>query len=88
MREKESAPIVITDYLSVTYQGITDSPFEVDCYSRDSIKDGQGKMEGTNYDLIEKNSLGYPHDTFPSKPVYNSELASDEYFFPLYANKC
>lgn len=87
VREKESAPIVITDYLSVTYQGITDSPFEVDCYSRDSIKDGQGKMEGTNYDLIEKNSLGYPHDTFPSKPVYNSELASDEYFFPLYANK-
>ena len=87
VREKESDPIVITDYLSVTYQGITDSPFEVDCYSRDSIKDGQGKMEGTNYDLIEKNSLGYPHDTFPSKPVYNSELASDEYFFPLYADK-
>lgn len=87
VREKESAPIVISNYLTVTYQSITDSPFKVDSYSRDSIKDGQGKMEGTNYDLIEKNSLGYPHDTFPPKPVYNSELASDEYFFPLYANK-
>lgn len=86
-KEKELDPIVITNYVSITYQGITGSPFEVERYSRDSIKDGQGKMEGTNYDLIEKNSAGYPHDTFPEKPVYNSELAADEYFFPLFADK-
>lgn len=86
-KEKELDPIVITNYVSITYQGITGSPFEVERYSRDSIKDGQGMMEGTNYDLIEKNSAGYPHDTFPEKPVYNSELAADEYFFPLYADK-
>ena len=81
------APIVIDNYLSVTYQNISAGPLEVNCFARDSMKDGIGIMKGTNYDVVRKNAAGYPHDAFPSRLSYNSELAQDEYFFPLYADK-
>lgn len=81
------APIVIDNYLSVTYQNISAGPLEVNCFARDSMKDGIGIMKGTNYDVVRKNAAGYPHDAFPNCLSYNSELAQDEYFFPLYADK-
>ena len=81
------APIVIKNYLSVTYQNISAGPLDVNSFARDSMKDGAGIMEGTNYDVVRKNAAGYPHDAFPSRLSYNSELAQDEYFFPLYADK-
>jgi hypothetical protein len=75
------------DYASVTYQGISNSSLDINRYSRDSMKDKWGVMENTNYDVSEKNAAGYPHDVFPNRTSYHSELASDEFFFPLYADK-
>ena len=80
-------PVVIDDYLSVTYQNISAGPLEINNYARDSIKDNLGVMEDTNYDVVKKNAAGYPYDAFPNSLSYNSELTQDEYFFPLYADK-
>ena len=83
----QPSPILIDKYSSVTYQNISAGPLDIDSYARDSIKDRKGEMEGTNYDVVKKNSAGYPTDAFPDRLSYNSELAQDEYFFPLYADK-
>ena len=83
----QPSPILIDKYSSVTYQNISAGPLDIDSYARDSIKDRTGEMEGTNYDVVKKNSAGYPTDAFPDRLSYNSELAQDEYFFPLYADK-
>lgn len=82
--EKE---IVIKDPDSITYKSISSSKLDIDRYARDTMKDKWGVMEKTNYDVVKKSKAGYPHDAFPCHTAYNSELASDEYFFPLYADK-
>lgn len=82
--EKE---IVIKDHDSITYKSISSSKLDIDSYARDTMKDKWGVMEKTNYDVVKKNAAGYPHDAFPGHTAYNSELASDEFFFPLYADK-
>ena len=51
------------------------------------MKDGVGKTADTNYNPVGKNSAGFPRDLFPKGGVYHSELSSDEYFFPLFADK-
>lgn len=86
-KEKELDPIVISDYDSVTYKSISTSKLDIERYARDTMKDKWGVMENTNYDLVKKNKAGYPNDAFPGHTAYNSELASDEFFFPLYADK-
>lgn len=83
----QPSPILIDKYSSVTYQNISAGPLDINSYARDSIKDRTGEMERTNYDVVKKNSAGYPTDAFPDRLSYNSELAQDEYFFPLYADK-
>ena len=80
-------PTKIEKYSSVTYQNISAGPLDINSYTRDSIKDRTGEMEKTNYDVVRKNAAGYPRDAFPTHLSYNSELAQDEYFFPLYADK-
>ena len=86
-KEKELDPIVISDYDSVTYKSISTSKLDIQRYARDTMKDKWGVMENTNYDIVKKNKAGYPNDAFPGHTAYNSELASDEFFFPLYADK-
>ena len=86
-KEKELDPIVISDYDSVTYKSISTSKLDIERYARDTMKDKWGVMEETNYDVVKKNTAGYPHDAFPGHTAYNSELTSDEFFFPLYADK-
>ena len=85
--EKESDPILIQDYDSVTYKSISTSKLDIERYARDTMKDKWGVMEKTNYDVVKKNKAGYPNDAFPGHTAYNSELAADEFFFPLYADK-
>ena len=79
--------IVIKDPASITYKSISTSKLDIDRYARDTMKDKWGVMEETNYDVVKKNTAGYPHDAFPGHTAYNSELTSDEFFFPLYADK-
>lgn len=78
---------VIKNQNSVTYKSISSSKLDIDRYARDTMKDKWGLMEETNYDVAKKNAAGYPHDAFPRNMVYNTELTSDEFFFPLYADK-
>ena len=80
-------PKKISDYDSITYKSISPNRLDIERYARDSMKDKWGVMEKTNFDVVNKNKAGYPHDAFPGHTAYNSELASDEFFFPLYADK-
>ena len=80
-------PKLIGRYASVTYQCVSDSGTHGRLYARDSMKDGVGKTADTNYNPVGKNSAGFPRDLFPKGGVYHSELSSDEYFFPLFADK-
>lgn len=80
-------PKLIERYASVTYQCISDYGTHGRLYARDSMKDGIGVTADTNYNPVGKNSAGFPRDLFPKEEMYHSELSSDEYFFPLYADK-
>jgi hypothetical protein len=86
-KTREQDPILISNYDSITYKSISTSKFDIERYARDTMKDKWGMMEETNYDVVKKNKAGYPHDAFPRDMVYNTELTSDEFFFPLYADK-
>ena len=78
----------IQSFTSITMQGYTSGAIDnVKDYSRDSVKD-DGTISGElNYDAIETDSAGFPKDTFIQNPYYNSELAGDEYIFPLEDDK-
>lgn len=80
-------PKLIGRYASVAYQCISDYGMHGRLYARDSMKDGIGVTADTNYNPVGKNSAGFPRDLFPKEEMYHSELSSDEYFFPLYADK-
>mgnify|MGYP002521557157 CR=1 FL=1 len=81
------SPLKITYYESVTKQDISDGPFKVQEYVRDSVKDDKGEMSKMNFTPIEKGEDGYPKDAFPEKPVYNAEVANDDYIFPVFKDK-
>ena len=83
----KKAPLKITYYESVTKQDISDGPFKVQEYFRDSVKDNNGEMSEMNFTPIEKGSDGYPKDAFPEKPAYNAEVANDDYIFPVFKDK-
>jgi hypothetical protein len=77
-------PLVIDDYMSVTEQGVSTDPLEITAYRRDSMKEREMKDEGElNISVVDKGSDGYPKDAFPENTSSNSELATDEYLFPL-----
>ena len=80
-------PLMIDDFDSVTVQSITDAPLNIPDYARDSAKEDKGKPLHFNYTPIDKNGDGYPKDAFPESTSYNSEIATDEYIFPLYKDK-
>lgn len=80
-------PKLIDTYESVTYQNISSNGQIRRLYIRDSMKDGTGQTDDTNYNRVGKNPAGFPRDLFPQEGAYNSELSSDEYFFPLFADK-
>ena len=76
----------IPSYASITFQDFSSTPLDIPTYARDSVKDGQGDLDffDRNTGAIKKDSAGFPKDAFPDAPVYNSEVALDEYTFPLY----
>ena len=79
--------VKITDFKSLTFQEVVPGPLEISGYARDSVKDGVGKVENLNQTAIEKTPDKYPSDAFASSTAYNSELAVDEYMFPLCKDK-
>ena len=80
-------PFVINDFESVTAQSVTAAPLNIPMYARDSAKEGKGEPKHMNYTPEEKKGDGFPKHTFPENTSYNSELATDEYIFPLYKGK-
>ena len=80
-------PVVIDNYLSVTQRNTSRAPLDIKAYTRDSMKDGDGKLKDLNQTAISKLSTGYPADAFPANMSSNAELANDEYIFPLYKDK-
>ena len=80
-------PFVIDKFETVTAQDVTTGPLAISYYARDSVKNDVGKMEELNFTAIDRDSTGCPDDTFTANLKYNSEIASDEYIFPLYKDK-
>ena len=80
-------PYKISYYESVTRQDISDGPFKVDEYARDSVKDGETAPGDFNFTAIAKESTHYPSEAFPSEPAYNCEISTQEYIFPLFKGK-
>lgn len=71
---------------SVTLQGYTPSPIDVDIFSRDSMKDDD-TISKLNADPVESDEAGYPKDSFLQKQQYNNPVAGGEYIFPLEDDK-
>ncbi len=89
--QKEEA-IDIEDYANVTFQNESAGPLDIADYTRDSMKefkDGKDLTEESdlNFDAINPNGAGYPDDAFTTKLSYNSEVATDDYFYYLYKDK-
>ena len=80
-------PMVIDDFESVTLQSVTGAPLDIPVYARDSAKEDNGPAMHFNYTPIDKKGDGYPKGVFPESTSYNSEIATDEYIFPLYKDK-
>ena len=74
----------IDEYDSVTERGISPDPLTITPYTFDSVKDDEGKMSDLNFQEISKNDDGFPKDAFPDNTASNSEVAQDDFIFPLY----
>ena len=72
----------IKNYASISYQNISSAPLSVKAFTRDSVK-GEKKGE-FNDSPVEKDSTGYPQGIFGTDYSYNSELAHDDYIFPMF----
>lgn len=79
-------PMMIDDFESVTLQSVTPPPLDIPIYARDSAKEGKGQLKHMNYTAIDKDD-SYPKNVFPENTSYNSEIATDEYIYPLYKGK-
>jgi hypothetical protein len=79
-------PMMIDDFESVTLQSVTPPPLDIPVYARDSAKEGKGPLKHMNYTAIDKDD-SYPKNVFPENTSYNSEIATDEYIYPLYKGK-
>jgi hypothetical protein len=80
-------PTEIDGFDSVTMANATPGPLDINDYARDSMKEGTGKDGKLNYSIVKKNEAGFPNEVFPGQVSYNSEVATDEYLFPLYKDK-
>ncbi len=77
----------IPTYHSVTFQDFSKNPLDIKTYTRDSMKEGNGDLKWLkiNTGVIRKDGSGFPKDAFTDDGLkYNSELAQDEYIYPLY----
>ena len=83
----DDSPLVLERYDSVTMQSIAAGPIAVNEYARDSMKNGMGEIKDLNQTVIGKSLTGFPLEVFPAQLSANSELATDEYFFPLFKDK-
>ena len=83
----DDALLLLEGYDSVTMQSITAGPMLVSEYARDSMKDGVGEIKDLNQTVIKNGSAGFPNEAFPAQLSANSELATDEYIFPLFKDK-
>ena len=83
----DSQAVTIDKYASITEHGMSPDPMTITPYSFDSMKNGKGEMGDLNYKAIDKLPTGFPKDAFPKNATSNSELAHDEYFFPLEKDK-
>lgn len=86
-QKKVEPPLLLEGYDSVTMQSITAGPMLVSEYARDSMKDGVGEIKDLNQTVIKNGSTGFPNEAFPAQLSANSELATDEYIFPLFKDK-
>ena len=85
----------ITSYQNITFQQASDAPFAVADFGWDSVKSGEGKVEGSlalNSDPVERTGVpgktdSFPKDIFPSELSYNAEINPDEFFMPLYKGR-
>ena len=79
----------IPSYNRVTFQDFSKNPLEVQTYARDSVKDRNGDLRvlQRNAQAIKTDSAGFPKDIFEDGLKYNSELAQDEYIYPLFKYK-
>ena len=79
---KKDKPKLIKNYASISYQNMSAAPLSIKAFTRDSVKSEQrGEF---NDSPVKKDSTGYPHDTFGTDYTYNSELAHDDYIFPMF----
>ncbi len=76
----------LDSFNSVTLQGYTSGPIDVDYFSRDSMKDN-GSISKLNADPVTSDDAGYPKDSFLQKQQYNNPVAGGEYIFPLEDDK-
>ena len=76
----------IPTYHSVTFQNFSKHPLDIKPYTRDSMKEGNGdlKLMKLNTGVIRTDRSGFPKDAFTDDLKYNSELAQDEYIYPLF----
>ena len=91
-------PVEIENYKSVTALERSVDPLIISDYTRDSVKDGIGALKDSadasldssethpilNISAIPREATGFPKDAFPTYTSSNSELAQDDYIFPLY----
>lgn len=77
----------INSFDSVTLMNTTSGPLNIKGYARDSMKEDADKVGELNYSVVKKNAAGFPNEAFPAQMTYNSEVATDEYLFPLYKDK-
>ena len=73
---------VIRNYDSISYQSMSTAPLSIKAFTRDSVK--SEKRGEFNDSPSEKDSTGYPQGTFGTDYTYNSELAHDDYIFPMF----
>ena len=79
---KKSEPQLIKNYASVSYQNMSTAPLNIKAFTRDSVK--SEKKGELNNSPVEKDKTGYPVGTFGTDYTYNSELAHDDYIFPMF----
>ena len=80
----------IESFTSVTMQGYTSGPINVDSFARDSAKLSDLEREKDvkyeeflNAKEINSDESGIPKDSFLGKLQYNNPLATDEYIIPF-----
>ena len=82
---KQDKPVDIKNYASVSYQNISSAPLTIKAFTRDSVK---GEKDGEfNDSPVDNDKTGYPVGTFGTDYAYNSELAHDDYIFPMVKDK-